>query len=249
LGKTQDVKEFTGFVDEFFAKQIKFYTQSYQGKIAKYKERVLRQLDTDKPFSTYLAKINWCKENQTLFNKLVKKNEHGDDLFTLANVVVNEAGTSNNKAKEAIAYAYLNRTGGQVREPKKNEISHYKILNARFAGIDTTGRYTFVPNFIKSLEAANKRLSDPDKKDDPTKGATHWVSPSGLKKKRSDCFGDYYWRGGEYNKCFPIWARDKDDPEVQRYFKMGLHFNPGYKELSVPHVDSDDFLFYIGVKY
>lgn len=240
-----DTQKFIDDVNTFYDSQIKLYQEKYDKKVAEYKKKNWSQSDGDSPFKNFLQRIKSCKQDKASFNKQVQQNcKHGDKIFTLANVVNNEAGTSNTKAKEAIAYAYLNMTGGTVREPKGAEISHYEKLNTRFSGMNDSNKYAFLPNFTKSMEAAGKRLSDSNPTaNDPTFGADHWVSPSGLGKSPKT---GYYLRE-EYGTYFPNWARANDDPKTKKYIKDGT-FKKTYKEFPINDVDDGDFLFYIGVK-
>jgi len=240
-----DTQQFIDDVNTFYDSQIKLYQQKYDKKVAEYKKKNWSQSDGDSPFKDFLQRIQSCKQDKASFNKQVQQNcKHGDQIFTLANVVNNEAGTSNSKAKEAIAYAYLNMTGGTVREPKGAEISHYEKLNTRFSGMTDSDKYAFLPNFTQSMEAAGKRLSDSNPTaNDPTSGADHWVSPSGLPKSSKT---GYYLRK-KYGTYFPDWARANNDPQTNKYIKDGT-FKKTYKEFSINGVDDGDFLFYIGVK-
>ena len=195
--------------------------------------------------------------------KEIKKNileiEHsvkakgGDALLTLMNVVHNEAGKYSLDAKKAIAYAYLNRInyngGGSIREPESEaEISHYSKLNDRWSGF-TTGaeKMAFLRTIKTSFDAAQARFTS-NGKNDPTKGATHWVSPKGLPKKKPNA--NYYLR--TYNgmkRYFPNWARSnawvKTHPDdAKKYFDTAK-----YKEMEASGVEGDYFLFYKGVKY
>jgi hypothetical protein len=241
-----DSRKFINDVNKFYDSQINLYQQKYDKKLRKYKARNWVQSDNDEPFKTYLQRIQLCEQNKLSFNQQVEQNcKHGDGLFTLANVINNEAGTCNKKAKLAIAYAYLNRTGGIVREPKGiAEISHYKKLNIRFSRMTTVEKYSFLPNFVESMNAAETRLSDSNPtSNDPTSSATHWVSPSGLRKTRKH---GYYYRK-QYRRYFPLWARANNDPMVTRYIRQQA-FETHYKEFPVDGVDHNQFLFYVGVK-
>ncbi len=240
-----DTQKFIDDVNKFYDSQIKLYKEKYNKKVTEYKEKNWAQNDDDQPFKDFLQRIKSCGQDQALFNKQVQQNcKHGDNLFTLANVVNNEAGTSNSKAKEAIAYAYLNRYCGIVIEPQGAEISHYKKLNICFTSLNDSDKYVFIPNFTKSLEAAGKRLSDSNPTaNDPTSGATHWLSPSGLGQTQKS---GYYFRK-KYGTYFPTWARANDDPMVTQYIKQGNYYK-NYKELKISGVDDSKFLFYKGAK-
>jgi RHS repeat-associated protein len=109
----------------------------------------------------------------------------------LADIVMNEARDSSSKAKEAVAYAYVNRHGGRVEAPKnKSEISHFhagvteKRFQTRFdpnanKSVATTNdeKEQYVKQITESLGAVDTRLDDLANKNDPTQGATHWISP------------------------------------------------------------------------
>jgi hypothetical protein len=176
---------------------------------------------------------------------------HGTKLLTLANVINNEAGTSSQTAKEAVAYAYLNRTGGVVEHPTAAVVSGYKKLPARWDGYDDTQRQSFLANFVSSLKAAQVRLDDANPtSNDPTHGATHWVSPKGLKTYDPSKHGaDRYKRtiGSAKDRAFPTWARATSDPEVATMQQAG-QLGKGYQELTAPGVPDTEFLFYTDVR-
>jgi RHS repeat-associated protein len=174
-------------------------------------------------------------------------------LLTLANIIYNEAGASNEKAKEAIAYAWMNRTKGLAREPKgKAEISDYVELKKRWSQFSDTDRLKFIENFIKSIEAAAKRIADTDPAaHDPTGGATHWISPKSLEKYNPQKHKDRYKCsvGAAIDRACPKWARNPstDKEEIKKMIKEG-RLSSGYNEISIPGVKKTDFLFYKGVK-
>jgi hypothetical protein len=174
-----------------------------------------------------------------------------DDVLRLANVVVNEAGVSNPAAKQAVAYAYLNRTGGVVREPTGAEISGYRDLPTRWAGLNDTQRLTLLENFIPSVRAARARLEDlQPATTDPTGGATHWVSPIGLSVYNAAVHGtSRYSRtvGSAHNRAFPTWARDPSSAEVTAMQAAG-QLDADYDEIQVAGVPREQFLFYRGVR-
>lgn len=96
---------------------------------------------------------------------------------------------------------------------------------------------------------ARQRLSDDEPaKNDPTGGATHWVSPISLEPFANQ--KDRYARtvGKATNRAFPTWARSSSDPEVERMKKLG-QIKPAYAEITVVGVDQPEFLFYVGVAY
>lgn len=175
---------------------------------------------------------------------------HGQKLLNLANIVFNEAGVKKSAAKLAIAFAWLNRTRGDIREPKnKTEISHYVPLLQRWKKLTDGQRLTFLQNFASCLKAARQRLNDKEPaKNDPTRGATHWVSPAALEhfKKQNGRYARTV--GTATNRAFPVWARRNSDPEVAKMKKSGA-LKENYAELTLPGIDQTDFLFYVGVAY
>lgn len=185
----------------------------------------------------------------SLLTELTFGKRYGENLLNLANIVFNEAGKASRPAKVAIAYAWLNRTKGVMREPELDEISKYRPLLVRWNKLNDTERMTFLPNFADSLSAARQRLSDPEPtKNDPTQGADHWVSPAGL-----DAFNvkdtSRYSRtvGSAKNRAFPKWARGVNDPEVVQ-MKKRRELSENYAELALPGIPQTEFLFYVGVK-
>lgn len=176
---------------------------------------------------------------------------HGSKLVTLAHVVKHEAGTSNMSAKEAVAYAFLNRTGGVVRHPSASVISGYQRLDVLWPTLDATPKLTYLEAFIDCLKAAQKRLDDrAPTANDPTKGATHWVSPIGLARYDAKAHGSRRYKrtvDGAVDRAFPLWARAPADPEVptmQQARQLGARFD----ELTVKGVPREQFLFYVDVR-
>jgi hypothetical protein len=188
--------------------------------------------------------------HSSVLTELTAGRAYGDDLLNLANIVFNEAGTVSKNAKVAVAYAWLNRTRGVMREPKfAAEISHYIPLLERWNGLNDIQRMTFLPNFALCLRAARQRLSDAaPEKNDPTRGATHWVSPIAL-----DTFKNQEGRyartvGNATNRAFPTWARSNSDPAVEKMKKLS-QVKSTYAEITIAGVDQTEFLFYAGVNY
>jgi RHS repeat-associated protein len=115
------------------------------------------------------------------------------DAELLTDIVMNEARDSSPKAKEAIAYAYMNDTrhhmkGGRVSAPPSKgtgAISHFAtgVTETRFQ--KTTDKAAYIGQAVESLTAADRRLADVKGAGDPTQGATNWVSPDapGMKTK------------------------------------------------------------------
>lgn len=238
--------DFQTLVTQWIAAQI----QLYQGYIAKqradYQKKNWRwSEDAARDFNNRISELQTLRIN--LLNELTRGRSHGNGLFTLANIVFNEAGAYNQNAKLAVAYAWLNRTG-TIREPVGQEVSNYRPLLDRWNSLDEGQRLIFVRNFIPSLSAARQRLEDRmPVNHDPTRGATHWVSPLGLPEFRNQL--DTYSRtvGNARNRAFPTWARSTNDPEVAKMQKRG-QMGSNFAELTVAGVESTHFLFYIGVR-
>ena len=194
---------------------------------------------------------NYENRRASFTRELRQGASHGDALVNLANVVYNEANVQSGSAKEAVAYAWMNRVGGTFREPIGAEISHYRTVNTRWQQLKTNDRPYFIDGYIKSLSAANQRLDDSNpSKNDPTQGATHWVSAGGLPDFNPSRHGvNRYIRtiGGVIDKAFPNWARATSDPEVKRMQQLG-QLEANYQEVQVPGVKPETFLFYVGVR-
>jgi RHS repeat-associated protein len=177
-----------------------------------------------------------------------KTHKFSDDSLLLGNVVVNEAGVENQQSKEAIAYGWLNRTGGAVRAPTGAEISHYQELGERLKGKTTTGQDLFLEQLKESVLAADVRIADVGGTKDPTGGATHWISPKAkIFDKKSG--GNIHKRTIDGKVRFvPDWARANNDPKLPK-LKTGKDaiLNKDYQEITVNDVGG--FLFYKGVKF
>lgn len=188
--------------------------------------------------------------HSSVLTELSAGKAYGNDLLNLTNIVFNEAGSVSKNAKVAVAYAWLNRTRGVMREPKSAaEISHYIPLLERWNGLNDIQRMTFLPNFALCLNAARQRLADgAPTKNDPTRGATHWVSPIALDPYKNQAGRYARTVGKAANRAFPTWARGNSDPEVEKMKKLS-QVKPTYAELTVPGVDQTEFLFYVGVNY
>jgi hypothetical protein len=138
----------------------------------------------------HVASLTTLKSKfDTAYNNATKA--HGKaDVELLTDVVMNEARDNNVQAKEAIAYAYPHDTKhhgsiGALKTPKTKgpgSISFFRGAEKRFTG-DTGQKEGYIGNVIDSLDSVNKRLGDPTDKNDPTQGATNWVSPVFLKKQ------------------------------------------------------------------
>jgi hypothetical protein len=207
----------------------------YDARIAEY-QRKNWAIDTNhsafKELQTMGDALKQQKED--LENALNECACFGDDLLTLANVVYNEAGAFSMNAKTAVAYAYLNRTGGTVRAPQGTaEISHYKTINQRLNSMSETDRFSFMPDFTESIRAACRRLRDQNPQaNDPTNGATHWVSPDALSSSANGCPSDRFARNG---RCFPNWTDPRWEEDVV--------------EMQAEGVPAGEFLFFKGVRY
>ncbi|MRG92226.1 hypothetical protein [Polyangium spumosum] len=174
------------------------------------------------------------KRKQELNDKINECACHGDGLMNLANVVYNEANSHSMNAKTAVAYAYMNRTGGTPRPPKNSaEISHYKSLGTRAESLNDGTAGLFARNLTDSIEAACRRLRDKDPKaNDPTNGSTHWVSPDALPKASGGCGANYFAKDG---RCFPTWTDPRWEEDVTETLAEG--------------VPRGEFVFYNNVRY
>lgn len=241
-------QEFLRLIGVWIEAQIQLYQARISERRADYQRRNWQwNEDAVRDFNTRIEELRGLRTLVT--NELTLGQAHGDNLTILANIVYNEAGTSNRNAKVAIAYAWLNRTGGTVREPVGNgEISNYQSLLNRWNGLGDIQRLTFLRNFGPSLSAARERLNDASPQgNDPTHGATHWVSPRGLPDFRNQAGRYARTVGTARNKAFPNWARSTTDPAVpqmQQRSQLGQNF----AEITVTGVAREEFLFYIGVQ-
>lgn len=179
----------------------------------------------------------------------------GDDLLTLANIIYNEAGNFGAAAHRAVAYAWLNRTGGTVSANRGADLSGYVRLSRRWAGYRTVAqRLTFITNFPRSLTAATTAINDSNRtRSDPTTGATHWVSPQGLpvyNPRNPDHVRERYSRtyGSHSNKGFPNWAVANSDTARIARLRAAGRIDSNYREIVVPGIPGDQFLFYRGVR-
>ncbi len=199
------------------------------------------------------AELEKYKELQKFFNT----HTFDDKTLLLANVVANEANTSSMKAKEAVAYGWLNKTGNNVREPVGDEVSDYKKIDKRITdSMSLTAKLIWLGNFKDSVTAAETRLKDKNPtKNDPTSGATHWISP------RADLFNTRSKSrthermmkmpdGTEKKRFVPEWARANDDPKVKvaKTGKFTDHITKDFQEIFVSGVPDYDFRFYKGVR-
>lgn len=153
----------------------------------------------------------------TTYSNVSKARGQGDTDI-IADIVMNEARDSNQKAKLAIAYAYVNFHKGKVELPKtKAEISffHVGVTEERFG--KSGDQEAYIGQIVDSLNAADARLGDLANKSDPTSGATHWFSPQPI--------------GETKVSPLPPWAT-----------------GPGVTKIIVPGVEERRFTFFKGVK-
>jgi len=250
----QKEKKLSADNETFFKEAEKFIESEkklYEGKLKKlrkqYKEKNWKIDESKGKFKTYHDRIDKLTNLKTdLTNIKADAAIHGDDLLILANVVYNEAGNFEDSSRKAIAYAYLNRTGGVVREPEGSEISHYKNLKDRWEGLSKNAKYTFLEAFPDSVASAKTRLEDktPDK-NDPTSGATHWISPAAKVFDKKGGSNTHKRTIDKKVRFVPEWARSNTDPKLPE-LKKGKNaiLNSNFKEIdTIPN-----FLFYIGVK-
>ena len=187
--------------------------------------------------------------HSSLLTELAFGKAHGDGLLTLANIVFNEAGVANRAAKVAIAYAWMNRTGGVVREPKGSGDQQLHSPARALGRIDRHRAIDLPAELLAQhgFGAPALERGEPSK-NDPTRGATHWVSPIALFPFKNE--KGYYMRteGKSANRAFPVWARGPNDPEVEK-MKKRSEVRATYAEVAAPGVPRTDFLFYVGVNY
>jgi RHS repeat-associated protein len=232
------------------------YGKDYDQKDAKFKGKKTREAYISDQLSSRLydeRKASGIFELKTQLGnvddllKFFNNHKFSDESLLLANVVVNEAGTQASKSKEAVAYAYLNRTGGSFREPIGAEVSHYVKLQDRLSKLNTDSEKNFfLKNFKDSVIAADARIADKTPStNDPTRGSTHWISPDAriFDEKKG---GNTHERIiNSKTRFVPQWARSNSDPNLSK-LKSGKNaiLNPDFEEIGgIP-----GFLFYKGVK-
>ncbi|MEP2936711.1 MAG: DUF4157 domain-containing protein [Gilvibacter sp.] len=193
----------------------------------------------------------------TMRTTLIANLAQGDDFLTLANIIYNEAGVFGPNAHAAVAYAWLNRNGGNVAANRGASLSGYVRLSTRWASFRRLGqKLTFVEHFPSALTAANRVLNDRNRSaNDPTGGATHWVSPQGLPAYNPASpahVRERYSRTyqGHRNRGFPNWAIANNDTARLRAARTGRNaiINSNYREVVVRGIPGAQFLFYRGVK-
>ena len=136
------------------------------------------------------------------------------------------------------------------------ELSGYVRLSVRWRGYGNMAqRLTFISNFPRSLDAAARVLNDRSRStSDPTSGATHWVSPQSLptyNPRSSTHRRDRYSRtyGTHTNRAFPSWAVANDDTARIRSLRQASQIDSNYREIVVPGIPGEQFLFYRGVRF
>jgi hypothetical protein len=247
-------ENFFSKINAYIDSEINAYTEKLNALEKSYKDKKQKIDKTTGNFKTYQDRIDLLTKAKADFQSIEEDamKYGGNNLLTLANVVHNEAAHSNKKSKEAIAYAYLNRIGyakgGTIREPKGSEISNYsKLLNRWESLSSTSAKLTFLTSFKASFDAAKLRLNDANPtKNDPTNGATHWISPMAtLFDKKSGGNTQERTINGKI-RYVPEWARSNDDPKLES-LKSGASaiLNANFKEIQL----NSDFYFYKGVKY
>lgn len=243
------MKDFQTLIVEWLEAQLGLYQQAIEKRKGDYLKK--KWPWTESAVSDFNRRIeNLTALHASVLSELTFGKVYGEDLLNLANLIFNEAGTANRSAKVAIAYAWLNRTKGVMREPKNAaEVSYYIPLVERWNGLTDIDRLTFLQNFAICLSAARQRLGDGEAtKNDPTQGSTHWVSPISLPGFKGGKGSYQRTVGKAVNRAFPTWARSNSDPELAK-MKKNNQVQPTYLELSVVGVDQASFLFYKGVNY
>jgi len=153
-------------------------------------ERELTQIQgkinkTERKIGTLQERYNKLTDLKTNLNQAytTATSHHAqNNVETLTDVVMNEARSEGKLAMKSIAYAYVNRKGGQVKQPKATgDISYFRSADTRFNSLrDTHEKEEYIGNLIDALGVVDERLGDMSNKNDITQGATHWVSPQHL---------------------------------------------------------------------
>lgn len=248
-------------VDTFVKGQKEIYNNKLVNLRKKYKAKNWAIDENKGNFKTYKERLKELDTITIAFATIkTLAASKGDDLLRLANIVYNEAGNvsglvghEKDAAQSAIAYAYMNRTGGKVPKPTRGDISHYKALKNRWEGFNTDEKYEFLNKFPSAVTAAKGRL-DVSGTDfyDPTYGATHWVSPVGLKEKSPYDGTERYQRTYQgMTRSYPNWARSetwvndkKNAKQAKKWFDV-----KNFKEMKACDVGLKYFTFYKGVNY
>lgn len=174
--------------------------------------------------------------------------EHfSDNSLTLGSVIRNEAGHSSVSAKLAVGYAYLNKIGSHVREPEGREISHYLKLSKRWDTFGSASKYEFLLALRPSIVFAVSILADKNRsKNDPTQGATHWISPDApiFDSPNGDNTHKRIINGRV--RYVPEWARSNDDEDLENLKGRNGILLENFKEIKI--IGADDFLFFRGVR-
>jgi hypothetical protein len=239
--------DFLTLVTQWIDAQIAHYESRIAQRRENYRERNWRWTDDAvRDFINRIAELRTLRDG--MVNAITLNRAHGNNLLILANIVHNEAGVYGLNAKVAVAYAWLNRTGNNVREPVGAEISEYVPLLTRWNNLGDEQRLTFLRHFPGSVAAARQRLVDQTPgRNDPTNGATHWVSPLGLPDFNNQRGRYSRTLGRARNRAFPNWARAATDPQVAQMQRRG-QLGTNYAEITVAGVAQDEFLFYTGVR-
>lgn len=150
--------DFQTLVLKWLGEQMTHYQKAIEQRKAEYlKKRWAWSEKAVSDFNRRLEELNAA--HSSILTELSFGKAHGQSLLNLANIIFNEAGTQNRAAKLAVAYAWLNRTRGVMREPKnKAEISHYIPLLQRWSKLTDGQRLSFLQNFAPCLGAARQRL-------------------------------------------------------------------------------------------
>jgi len=209
-------------------------------------------LDSEKK-SVGLDKLNQRLQYLQDLTDFFTNHNFTDNSLTLGKVVRNEAGTSEQRAKEWIGYAYMNKTGGTVREPKGSEISEYKNLSAvwkTFKG--ESAKTEFLTHLKDSIQAADKVLSDKDRvANDPTEGATNWISPNAMPTSPTSNNPLKRTINGQV-RYVPNWARSNSDPDLKKLMTgPNAILNSNFKEINFTNSKKEvdySFIFFKGVK-
>lgn len=249
-----DGKKFIKTVEEFIDSEVARFFKKIRAKKKRYKDKNWKLTPAD--LATEWTRIELLEDvYREVMDELRAGATHGDDLLVLGNVVWNEAGIFGDKAMKAIAYAYLNRKKGTMSPPVGKEISGYRPLRKRWKEFKDDGeRLSFLENFGASLSAARTRLGDSTPSlNDPTKDATHWVSPKNLSPYdpgNADHVANRYKRTFKTHadRGFPKWARDPATQEAKDMQQAG-ELGPKFDEFPVIGVPAEHFLFYTDVKY
>ncbi|MET9088412.1 SpvB/TcaC N-terminal domain-containing protein [Streptomyces sp. NPDC004237] len=256
-GAKADIQRLEKAVDAKIAKERGFLEAAYKKEYAKQGVRKESEADfVSKKITEYRrqelkgrgiggheSRLADLKELKTFY----ENHRFSDKSILLANVITNEAGAEGQPSKVAIGYSWLNRTGGVVRAPVGSEISNYKAPEKRVAGKSHVEIDIFLGQFKDSVAAADVRLADSGGTNDPTGGATHWISPKARIFDRKTGSNAQERKIDGETRFVPQWARANNDPELGA-LKTGKRaiLESNFREIKVKDVPG--FLFYRGVK-